>query len=346
MIKGSLQTPFILFRTSGSTGVAKYIAHSRVSDRSALDRGLHCLEAVYDGEVIVNAFWPAELNGAYYFTEAICRDLGASYIGLGPGCIDELEYLAGEIPNVCIATTGTNVRRYLETGISFKKILFSGDAPTPTALTLADNKGIEVLPLAYSTTEHGPIAHFHVRCGDRFHYKFFDEADVVIDTALSSSPLQGELRVKIRGGTLSDIMPTGDVIKIVSDENPRVFKILGRLADTINFQGGLLNKSQFEYQLTDYFGTAPRFQCIYSRGATPRFRLCIAKTGFDVDELHSKLFANYEIQFALAGSDFSIEPMEASSLLYARGKLPTFIEQETLEAASIADKLEPVILGS
>ncbi len=329
MIRGDLQTPFILFRTSGTTGAAKYIAHSRVSDRGALERGLRCLEAVYDGEVIVNAFWPAELNGAYYFTEAVCRDLGASYIGLGPGCIDELDYLAGEIPNVCIATTGTNVRKYLETGIPFKKILFSGDAPTPAALTLAGSRGIEVLPLAYSTTEQGPIAHFHARCGNRFHYKLFNEADFEIDTALSHSPLQGELRVRVRGGTLLDIMPTGDVIRIVSGEDPPVFEILGRLADTINFQGGLLNKSQFEYQLADYFGTVPRFQCIYSRGSAPRFRLCIAKAGFDIDELRSKLFANYEIQFALTGSDFTIEPMEAASLIYARGKLPTFIERNT-----------------
>ena len=328
MITGNINEPFVLFRTSGTTGKPKYFAHSRRFDENVIERGLSCLQKVHEGEVVVNCYWPSELNGAYYFVEAVCRDAGISYIGLGNGLLEDLAEISQHVPDLCITTTGTGLARYLREDIRLSKIVFLGDLPSEDKLEDARQRGISVLPLAYATTEFGPIGWYsHTDDQGKFLYGFFDEFDHDIAPIGQGDPAVGELLLRARSAPPEeDFRHTGDVVRTAVVEGRPVFEILGRVEDSINFQGGLLNKKQFDLQLKEHFGFLPQFQCVYSHDAPgPWFRVIVDTDDLREAELIERLAANYEINFALAGARVEIRHPRQHSFVCRRGKIPAFV---------------------
>ena len=328
MITGDITEPFVLFRTSGTTGKPKYFAHSRRFDENVIERGRTCLRKVHDGEVVVNCFWPSELNGAYYFVEAVCRDAGISYIGLGNGLLDDLAEISQHVPDLCIATTGSGMARYLRNDIRLSKIVFIGDLPSEDNLEDARRRGISVLPLAYATTELGPIGSYsHTNEDGKFFYEFFDEFDYEVQSIYRNDQSIGNLLLRAKSFSINnEYKQTGDVIRISEFNGNSVFEIVGRVSDSINFQGGLLNKNQFDFLLKEQYGYLPRYQCVYSyEAANSYFRVVVDTEQLRETELIKRLAANYEVNFALAGATVEICHPRQHAFVHRRGKIPTFV---------------------
>lgn len=328
MITGSINEPFVLFRTSGTTGKPKYFAHSRRFDENVIKRGLACLQKVHEGEVVVNCFWPSELNGAYYFVEAVCRDAGVSYIGLGNGLLDDLAEISQHVPSLCITTTGSGLVRYLRDDLRLSKILFIGDLPSEDKLEEARRRRVAVLPLAYATTEFGPIGSYnHTDENGKFFYERFDEFDFEIAPTTQEDRSTGELLLRAKFmSTGPEYRHTGDIVSVANFNDRPVFEIVGRVEDSINFQGGLLNRKQFDLQLKEHYGYLPRFQCVYSYdGASSYFRVVVDADHLRETELIERFAANYEINFALAGATIEVCHPRQHPFVYRRGKFPAFV---------------------
>ncbi len=334
MIIGNIKEPFILFRTSGTTGKPRYFAHSRRFDENVIERGLICLRKVHEGEVMVNCFWPSELNGAYYFVEAVCRDARVSYIGLGNGLLEDLAEISQHVPGLCITTTGSGLARYLRDDIHVSKIVFIGDLPSEDKLEEARMRGIAVHPLAYATTEFGPIGCYsHTDADGKFFYECFDEFDFNIAPIVQDDPSTGELL--LRASSLSkgqEYRYTGDIVRVATFNDRPVFEIVGRMEDSIKFQGGLLNRNQFDHQLKEHYGYLPSFQCIYSCGdAGAHFRVVIDTDHLRETELIERFAENYAINFALAGATVEICHPRQHPFVYRRGKIPAFVNNSILD---------------